>query len=201
MACPQKENGFIPIATEIAQVMQKIQWSNSETRIIWCVFEKTYGWHKKEDWISLSQFSKMTGLLPQHISRTITKLIKRGILKKNKNKISFNKNYEDWGLPKMVVPKQVIGVTKNGNKTLPKLVTTIDTTKDTIQKKDAFSFKTTDKQIHTDLKWKLVLLKWKQLGGRTYQGCKIVPKKDKTLWLVNQQGGWSPYIKPTFNKK
>lgn len=147
MASPQKENGYIPIATEIIQAMQKTHWSSSEIRVIFCIFEKTYGWHKKEDWISLSQLSKMTGLLPQHISRTIKGLIKRKIIKKNNKLIGFNKDYEDWGLPKLVIPKLVEGVTKNGIKLLPKLVTTIDTTKDIIQKKtndDSFKRKKYD---------------------------------------------------------
>jgi len=145
MASPQKENGFIPIATEIIQAMQKTYWTSYEIRIIFCIFEKTYGWHKKEDWIALSQLSKMTGILPQHISRTITKLIKRNIVIKNKGKLKFNKNYEQWDklLPNEVLPNEVMGITKRGNKLLPNEVTTIDTTKDNIQKKENFSFKRT----------------------------------------------------------
>jgi phage replication O-like protein O len=142
MANPQKENGYIPIAKEIMQAMQKTHWTEYEIRVIFCIFEKTYGWHKKEDWISLSQLAKMTGILSHHIARTITKLKKRNILLKNKNKLKFNKDYDQWDklLPKQVVPNEVVpnevgGSTQRGSQVVPNEVHTKDTiTKDTIQK-------------------------------------------------------------------
>ena len=137
MANPQKENGYVPIATEIIRAMQKTHWTEYEMRVLFCIFEKTYGWHKKEDWISLSQLSKMTGILSNHIARTITKLKKRNIITKNKGKLKFNKDYEQWdrGVPNEVLPNEVGGSTQRGSQVVPNEVHTKDTiTKDNIQK-------------------------------------------------------------------
>lgn len=118
MANPQKENSFIPIATEIAEVLAKTQLNGYESRYLWVLWRKTWGWGKKEDIIANNQFVKATGVIKQHIWRTEQRLIARNIVTKIGNKLSFQKDYEKWlELPKLVtVTKSGIGVTKIGNK-------------------------------------------------------------------------------------
>ncbi len=137
MANPQKENGHIDIANEIAEALARTNLSGYENRYLWVLWRKTYGWHKKEDIISNSQFSDLTGIKRPHIWRTEKVLIQRNIVTKNGNLLGFNKDYTQWReLPKMVtVTKLGTRVTKNGNKKLPKMVHTKETTKETIQKK------------------------------------------------------------------
>ena len=143
MASPQLENGYTQIANEIIEALMKTKLSGYQSRVLWAILRKTYGWHKKEDWISLSQLAKMTTIYPSHTSRTIKELIKRNIVTKIGNKIAFNKNYTKWKkLPKLVTPKKlpkmVSEVTKNGNREIPKMVTKLPnlvTTKETVQKK------------------------------------------------------------------
>ena len=60
MANPQREDGHIDIANEIAEKLARTQLSGTEHKIIWAIWRKTWGWHKKEDRISLSQLVKMT---------------------------------------------------------------------------------------------------------------------------------------------
>lgn len=153
MASPQKENGYTAIANEIIERMATISFSVYEIRVIFIVWRKTYGWKKKEDWIALSQISKMTNILPQHVSRTIKGLIKRNILKRNGRKIGFNKNYEQWDslLPIQVIPNEVRGVTYPGIKNIPIQVTTKEK-KETIQKKDVFPYK--NKKEFIPVNWK-----------------------------------------------
>lgn len=111
MASPQTENGHIDIANELAEVLAKTQLNGYESRFLWVLWRKTYGWHKKEDWVSDSQIVEMTGLKKQHVWRTKQALLKRNIVTKNGYKISFQKDYTRWReLPKMVT------VTKSGNK-------------------------------------------------------------------------------------
>jgi len=140
LASPQSENGHIDIANEIAEALMLVNLSPYEVRIAWCILRKTYGWHKKEDRISLSQFQKDTNLKKPHICRTLSKLVMRNMIvtRIGNNKgiyYSFQKDYEKWKpLPKKVtLPKQVIDVTQTGNKSLPKQGHTKDN-KDTKQK-------------------------------------------------------------------
>jgi len=114
MANPQKENGHIDIANEIAEALAKVQLSGYENRILWVILRKTYGWHKKEDSISITQFEKATRLKRRHIHRTLKQLIEKNIITKNGNgfiiKYGLQKDYEKWQT-----------ITKNGN--IPKMVT------------------------------------------------------------------------------
>jgi len=83
MANPQRENGHIDIANEIAEKLARTQLSGTEHRILWAVWRKTWGWHKKEDRISLSQLVKMTELDRRSLRRTLKGLIEKNIVIKN----------------------------------------------------------------------------------------------------------------------
>lgn len=114
MASPQLENGYTSIANEIVEQLARTHLNGYESRYLWALWRCTYGWHKTEDRISNSQFVEKTGLKKQHIWRTESNLIKRGIVTKNGYKISFNKDYSHWiELPKL--PKKVT-VTNSGIK-------------------------------------------------------------------------------------
>ena len=103
MGSPQLEDGFIRIANGIAKELAKTYMSSYESQILWCLFIKTYGFNKKEDWISNSQFVEATGIYKSHVSRTIKKLVERKIVTQTGNKIAFNKYHTQWReLPKQV---------------------------------------------------------------------------------------------------
>lgn len=156
MANPQAENGHIDIANEIVEALAKTRLSGEEMQILWIILRKTYGWHKKQDSIPLSQFSEMTGISKrQHVLRAVKKLLLKNIISVTKkgystitkngysqtNIYEFNKDFDKW----VVLPKKVT-VTKNGYRVLPKKVTRVlpkkghskETTKETIQKKDTY---------------------------------------------------------------
>ncbi len=121
------DGGFIRICNEISEALATINLSAYESRIIWVIFRKTYGWNKKEDLISLEQFKELTGMQKTHICRTLKKLLTRKIVTQTGNKYSFNKSNKEWRelpkqvtvktLPKQVIglPKQVIKITQTGN--------------------------------------------------------------------------------------
>ena len=101
MANPQKENGFTPIASELVEALAEINLSAYESRILWALFRKTYGWHKKADRVSRSQFAEITGLDPRHISRTLANLLSRNIIIKKAVSpqvviYSIQKDYTLW---------------------------------------------------------------------------------------------------------
>lgn len=100
MASPQKENGYVPIANEIVERLSRLRINGESMQVLWVIFRKTYGYNKKEDAISLSQFVDGTGLKKPEICRSLNKLIAMNIIGKNANNIAnkycFNKNYETW---------------------------------------------------------------------------------------------------------
>src|SRR4051812_4004780 len=85
MTNPQKENGYTGIANEIVDALCKTNLSPHEGRIVWCVFRKTYGFNKKDDWISLSQLVEMTGMHKAHVSQAKRKLLDRKIVTQTGN--------------------------------------------------------------------------------------------------------------------
>ena len=95
MTNPQKENGYTAIANEILEQLVKRSLLGAELSIILFVIRKTYGFHKKSDAISLTQFEKGTGLSRPTICKTLKNLYGMHILVKNPL-ISFNKHYDEW---------------------------------------------------------------------------------------------------------
>lgn len=142
MASPQLENGYVKIANELLGALMKLPLSNYEMRVILCVIEKTYGWNKKKDWISLSQFEADTGIKNAHVCRTLNVLIDKKILTKSGSKYhphyAIQKDYEVWStLPIQGVPIQDKNTPYIGNQVLPNQGDTQDIiTKDILQKRE-----------------------------------------------------------------
>jgi phage replication O-like protein O len=101
---PQLEDGHFKIAIGIAEALARTQMSGHESRVLWFLFRKTYGWNKKRDFISLSQWMEGTGLTKSHVVDTLNRLVKRKVIFKtvpeNRNaraqEYGFNKHYGEW---------------------------------------------------------------------------------------------------------
>ncbi len=124
MASPQRENGHVDIANETMEALAGIRISGEEWQCLCVIFRKTYGWHKKEDWISLSQFNLLTKQKKPNILRAIKKLsLKKVVVIKDDNrhkpKYKFNKNYDQW---KPLSKK--ITVINNDKRSLSKMIPT-----------------------------------------------------------------------------
>jgi phage replication O-like protein O len=142
--------GFIPSEPTFIKVPQDLQDKLCQTRIpgearqvLDLIIRKTLGWGKESDEISLSQFNLKTGLKKVAIIKARNKLVEMNIIRVTKKgnddalNYSINLDFASWDpLPKKVtLPKKVMSVTQLGNKSLPKILPTIDTsTKDTITK-------------------------------------------------------------------
>ena len=143
IANPQKEDGHIDLANEIVEALAKIRISGEEMQCLWVIFRKTYGWHKKEDSISLSQFCEFTTLKKPNVCHVLSKLLSKNIISivKKDNGISsygFNKDFDTWKpLPKKItLLKNIKGGVKKDNESLSILTHTKETIqKKTIQKK------------------------------------------------------------------
>ncbi len=150
MPNPQIEDGHTKIANELMEAFCKINLSPYESRVLFFILRKTYGWSKKADKIPLSQIVEGTGMKKPHVCRALQSLISRSIVTRTGNKqTQLNKDYAQW-LPKQVIkvaapsqiqllpeqvmdgkgdryqnrdrilPKQVTNITRTGNKSLPK---------------------------------------------------------------------------------
>ena len=136
---PQLGNGFMQIATEIQDALCKVRIPGEARQVLDVVLRKTYGFHKKEDRIALSQFVKATNLKNSTVCRAIQKLRAMNLIIVTKketddNYYSFNKKHKEWRpLPKKItLPKKIINITQKDNPALPKMLDTKDTlTKDT----------------------------------------------------------------------
>ena len=101
MANPQAEDGFTPIANEIVEALCRVNLSSYESRTLWYLFRKTYGWSKKTDWIALSQFSTDMGLDRRLVYRALHALSSKKMIviyKDDTGHVSygFQKDYEKW---------------------------------------------------------------------------------------------------------
>ena len=93
------------------------------------IFRKTYGWNKREDIISLSQFVLSIQIMKPNVIRAVNKLRKRNLIIQTDNAIAkkyrFNKDFQTW----RPLSKQIT-VIQTDNKSLSKQIPT----KDNIQK-------------------------------------------------------------------
>ena len=116
---PQKEKGFLQIASgksdnDILPALVSMKLNGTEYQIILTVIRKTWGWNKKEDWISISQFEKITNKSRRYIIDTITSLVKKRLLVKKTSLVK-----------KRIPTSEVLS---------PQLVNNTSPTKDTITK-------------------------------------------------------------------
>ena len=103
MANPQAENGHTDIAHEVLEALIIAKLTGPQWSVAMMVLRKTWGWKKKADHISLSQFSTSTGLPRRTISRSLSSLERSKILVPQRSpgrmtEWSFNKDWETWEL-------------------------------------------------------------------------------------------------------
>lgn len=128
MANPQKEDGHVQIATELFEQLMALKISGSEFQLLLTVIRKTWGWGKKEDYISLTQLSRLTGLPHRTICRAKNKLVSKKTLLYVNGLMKFNKNYEQWVVSKVApVSKVALASVKSGIRLVSKKTLTIDT--------------------------------------------------------------------------
>lgn len=106
MASPQKENGNTQIANEIIEALIGSGINGTEWSVVMLIIRKTYGWQKKQDQISLTQFLDNIPVSKWALCKALKKLqlvniirlVNKGNSKNNSNVYSFNKDYDSWSL-------------------------------------------------------------------------------------------------------
>lgn len=98
------ENKFTRVPNHILEALIKMPFKGSELAVALFIIRKTYGWHKLEDEISLSQFelalckAKGTIVTAQKNLQTtnVITLLNKGKSKRSSNLWKFNEDIETW---------------------------------------------------------------------------------------------------------
>ena len=104
----QIENGnYAQIINPVLEILAKTRLNGAQYAVIMFVLRKTYGWHKKEDRISLSQVIEGTDLSKTAASEALQRLVDARILKRDSQRspMRFNKYHTQWDLKKLVASK------------------------------------------------------------------------------------------------
>ena len=136
MANPQTENGFTKISNELMNAFCSFRIPGEVMQVVFVVIRKTYGYQKKDDYISYSQFTELTGMDRSNVKRALKKAVELNVIIKDGskyiNKYKFNKDYSKWGVGSEVTPKS----DQSGVKEVKKVGSEVTHTKDNIQKKE-----------------------------------------------------------------
>src|SRR3990167_2713389 len=143
MANPQVENGYLRIATEIFEALCGIRIPGETRQVIDVVIRKTYGYNKKEDCISLSQFCLLTKMRRGDVCRAINKAVSMNILKViskeangKGNKYCVVKDFDSWkslAKKRRGVANKLMSISKKANKGVAKKLHTKERVKETIK--------------------------------------------------------------------
>ncbi|HHT0341655.1 TPA: replication protein [Klebsiella variicola subsp. variicola] len=127
-------NGYTRIANEIQKLKPRLRMSGREWQCLEAVIWLTYGWNKKQDRVTNTVISELTGLSDSHVSDAIKLLAARGIIFSHKHgvmkTVGINTELSDWILDK---PKTGKLFPKTG-KTFPETVDTQDYNKNNIKR-------------------------------------------------------------------
>ncbi len=103
------KNGYSRMANELIEKLACTKLGGREFRLLCVVIRKTYGYSKKEDWISLSQMADMANLDKANCSRLVDGLVKRRILTIRKRGhdrlLGINTQIDQWTDGKKAVVK------------------------------------------------------------------------------------------------
>lgn len=125
--------------------------SDVELRVTLCAIRKTFGWHKKKEAISLTQYQKMTGLSRQGVLNGIEEAEKRGTIKKagtgKRNTTIYElvvlepepKTEKEAEKPPVQETDQSTQLTTASQHSRPELVNTVDTQKKGKKKKETIT--------------------------------------------------------------
>ncbi len=140
MANPQIEEGYTKIANELLMALTRSNLQGSEFMICLAVLSKTYGWNKKHDQISLSQFQKLTGMYKGRCIRAIKHLVSYSVLGSTVGNTTTSstywiiKDYDKWNIPSIAHGTSIVHRTSPSTTGDKKVVLRTVPTQYTIQK-------------------------------------------------------------------
>ncbi len=95
MANPQPDL-YTKISNEILEHLIAVPLSGNQWQVLMCIIRKTYGFHKKQDYLTNSQIIEATGLGKTVVSRCLTLLQKGNFIIRNGHVTGLQKDWELW---------------------------------------------------------------------------------------------------------
>jgi phage replication O-like protein O len=118
----QVEDGFTRIAHGILEALALADLGKRHYKVLMVLLRQTYGYNKKADEISLTQFHGKTGVLPQHVSQAIADLVEMRVVLRTPGKhaacLSINKSFGQWS-GKAKVDVDALWGSQNRNSSIP----------------------------------------------------------------------------------
>lgn len=111
-ANPQRENGHLDVANELALALARTRLNSTQSCILWVILRQTYGWNKTMDRISLAQFAEATEIHPKQIARELGRLAARHIVREwgdnhHPKQYGIQKDYTRWVVDEKVSTKRL----------------------------------------------------------------------------------------------
>ena len=150
-----QSDNFTKVPNKFLEAIASNRSFCAKTRVLAVILRKTAGWNKKSDWISLSQFESMTGILKRNVCRALEQLLDRKIILKSENKYCINSITKAWReFSKMrTVLKYENSDSQNGEKAFSNMTPTKETlTKDSLLQKKSKSVLMSEKDF--EIFWK-----------------------------------------------
>lgn len=210
MANPQPDK-FVRVSNELWDAYCRIRIPGEPRQVLDVIIRKTYGYHKKEDRIPLSQFVLATGTKKPNIIRSINTLLSMNLIIKTDtprgNMYKVNKDFDTWKpLSKAIPPvsKVITSVIKSDNALVSKAIPSKDTSsKDTISKDKYIasyeaiithlnSLLNSQYKASTPKTRKLIQARLKE--GFTIDDFKVVNTKMTKAWGTDNK--MRPYLRP-----
>jgi len=92
----QAEERFTQIPNEELERLMKMHLSPNQWQVLLCIFRKTYGFHKKVDYIANKQIMEATDLGKVAVSRCLKELMGRQLITREGKYIGFQKDWKRW---------------------------------------------------------------------------------------------------------
>lgn len=93
---PQLEDGYTQIANETLEELARFHLAPNAWRILMLIIRKTYGYHKKVDYIANCQIVQGTGLCKAVVSRCLRTLLQQNLITRNSKKTGLQDDYTLW---------------------------------------------------------------------------------------------------------
>lgn len=90
------DDGYLRLSNTLVDALCRTKLSDRESRVLFAVIRRTYGFGKATDWISYSQIEEMTEIDTDNVSRLVGGLLKRNVLMKEGRKIGVNPVVSSW---------------------------------------------------------------------------------------------------------
>jgi phage replication O-like protein O len=157
MANPQLDDGYTCIAHELLEAFCKVNLSPYESRVMWYLLRKTYGYKQKMDEIPVSQFSEATGLDKRNAGRAVRSLKEKNMIATDGKQIGLQKDYDKWCVSPKIRNVSVSTETPNRHQQRHGNGVSRDTSKD-IKIKDSSSHRKKREHADTDPRVNTLLL-------------------------------------------